>query len=140
MVEDSNEVNGGPARRAWMLSECSADISPNWVAADDDPDCCSLFSAKVCVFQLRTSSVRPLISAPSLSLPPSLTNSGTILLAVSDIFNYIRTNHSREFLLKVSYFELYNEVSIALALALPLSHCVVFADFCRNDTRLYCIV
>lgn len=45
----------------------------------------------------------------TFSMQGTATNPGVIPLAITDIFSYIRETPSREFLLRVSYLEIYNE-------------------------------
>lgn len=45
----------------------------------------------------------------TFSMQGTSTQPGVIPLAITDIFSYIRENPSREFLLRVSYLEIYNE-------------------------------
>ncbi|CAK1367970.1 Kinesin-like protein KIP2 [Cercospora beticola] len=45
----------------------------------------------------------------TFSMQGTATQPGVIPLAITDIFSYIRENPSREFLLRVSYLEIYNE-------------------------------
>ena len=45
----------------------------------------------------------------TFSMQGTATSPGVIPLAITDIFSYIRENPNREFLLRVSYLEIYNE-------------------------------
>ena len=45
----------------------------------------------------------------TFSMQGTATSPGVIPLAITDIFSYIRENPAREFLLRVSYLEIYNE-------------------------------
>jgi centromeric protein E len=45
----------------------------------------------------------------TFSMQGTATNPGVIPLAITDIFSYIRETPHREFLLRVSYLEIYNE-------------------------------
>src|SRR5271169_3290303 len=45
----------------------------------------------------------------TFSMQGTATSPGVIPLAITDIFSYIRETPSREFLLRVSYLEIYNE-------------------------------
>ena len=50
----------------------------------------------------------------TFSMQGTATNPGVIPLAITDIFSYIRETPQREFLLRVSYIEIYNEKIIDL--------------------------
>jgi centromeric protein E len=45
---------------------------------------------------------------------------GILLLAVSDLFHHIYTSPQREFMLKASYLEIYNEVLCSISQIDPL--------------------
>ncbi|KAI7515347.1 hypothetical protein KC331_g22439, partial [Hortaea werneckii] len=45
----------------------------------------------------------------TFSMQGTANSPGVIPLAITDIFSYIRENPGREFLLRVSYLEIYNE-------------------------------
>ncbi|KAJ8106595.1 hypothetical protein OPT61_g9429 [Boeremia exigua] len=56
----------------------------------------------------------------TFSMQGTATNPGVIPLAITDIFSYIRETPHREFLLRVSYLEIYNEkINDLLAGSLP---------------------
>jgi centromeric protein E len=53
-------------------------------------------------------------SGKTFTLTGSPSNPGIIPLAISDLFSQIRSTPDREFLLRASYLELYNEAIIDL--------------------------
>jgi centromeric protein E len=55
----------------------------------------------------------------TFSMQGTATNPGVIPLAITDIFSYIRETPQREFLLRVSYIEIYNEKIIDLLAGPP---------------------
>ncbi|KAL6164002.1 Kinesin-like protein kip2 [Exserohilum turcicum] len=55
----------------------------------------------------------------TFSMQGTATNPGVIPLAITDIFSYIRETPQREFLLRVSYIEIYNEKIIDLLVGPP---------------------
>jgi centromeric protein E len=55
----------------------------------------------------------------TFSMQGTMTNPGVIPLAITDIFSYIRETPHREFLLRVSYLEIYNEKIYDLLSASP---------------------
>src|ERR1700730_15808524 len=56
----------------------------------------------------------------TFSMQGTASSPGVIPLAITDIFSYIRETPSREFLLRVSYLEIYNE-KIHDLLSMPIS-------------------
>lgn len=63
----------------------------------------------------------------TFSMQGTMTSPGVIPLAITDIFSYIRETPHREFLLRVSYLEIYNE-KIHDLLAVPVGGGVVGAQ------------